>query len=334
MINKLVPGGAVRCDNRHGRNGASRYYYKSESSTGMGVISNASLPFGCSIVNGQVLVPGYLEDRAIANAIQEMNGITANIYEDLGQAAEPIKLYVDTYRTIIILWLSARAGHWKYVRRALKKLGSDIPRSIGNGWLMYFYGVRPLISTLEALVEQNKPRSKSYVVRQRQSVAHPMLAYVTHGDGVVSGASAEISVQCQLMADIEISADMSYYYRLGITGNPNDALVTAWALAPWSFVVDWILPVEQFLLSLMWVPGVKYQGGFVGRRHYGNASYIDDHPWAGPRPYEGSLPRHNHQVRFYQRIVYPYTVPSVGLNMRFTLNSNQIISAAALIATR
>lgn len=334
MINKLVPGGAVECDNRHGVNSASRYYYKSESSVGVSVISNVSLPFGCSIANGQVSVPLYLQDEAIAAAIQEMNGISTNIYEDLGQAAEPMKLYVGTYRTIILLYLSARAGRWKYVRQVLRKLGSDVPRSIGNGWLMYFYGVRPLMSTLETLVEENKPRNRSYVVRQRRGISCPMLDYVTHGDGVVSSASADVSVQCQLMADIEISADMSYYYRLGITGNPSDALVTAWALAPWSFVVDWILPVEQFLLSLTWVPGVKYQGGFVGRRHRGDATYYDDHPWSGPRPYVGTLPSHRHMVRFYQRVYYPYSVPQVGLNMRFRLNFNQIISAAALIATR
>lgn len=334
MINKIIPGGAVDCDNVYGFPTSNRYYYKSDSSCTVSVKSGPNLPYGSDIGNGNVGVPGWLRDAAIAAALQDMSGISANIYEDLGQAAEPLKLYVNTYRHIILLYLSARAGRWKYVRRVFRELGRDIPRSIGNGWLMYFYGVRPLMSTLETLVSENKPRQRRYKVRTRRSTTAPMTDYVAHGSGVLSSDSCDVSVQCQLEAMISISADMSYYYKLGITGNPTDAVITAWALTPWSFVVDWIIPVEQFLLSLTWVPGLVYQGGFVGQRHYGNASYIDFMPWSGGPIYSGTLPTYRHQVRFYQRIPYPYTVPPVGLNAKFSLNSNQIISAVALIATR
>lgn len=333
MINKIIPGGSVNCDNVAGKPSPSRYFYRSDIACTVDVKSNSSLPYGCDIANGQVFVPAWMEDAVIADCIQQMNGIAANIYEDLGQAAEPLKLYVGTYRTIILLYLSARAGKWNHVRRELSKLGSDIPRSIGNGWLMYFYGIKPMISTLEELVKRDEPKFGSFEVRSRREISESCLGYLNVGSGVFGGGSVKVQAQAQFRAEYAVTSNLSFYWRMGITGQPADALVTAWALAPWSFVVDWILPVEQFLLSLVWSPALTYQGGFVGRRHAGGGNLIDNQPWFGP-PYTGSLPRYVHQVRFYQRKAYPFRVPPVGLNMRFTLNRNQIISAAALIVTR
>ena len=152
MINKIVPGGAVDCDNVYGFPTGNRYFYKSDSSCTVSVKGGPALPFGSDVGNGQVGVPAWLRDAAIADALSQMSGISANIYEDLGQAAEPFKLYVATYRAIILTYLSARAGQWKYVKRVLRKFGSTPIRSLGNSWLMYFYGVRPLLSTLETLI--------------------------------------------------------------------------------------------------------------------------------------------------------------------------------------
>lgn len=334
MINKIIPHGAVDCTNHPLGRWFNQYDYKSD--TALTISAKATgLPFGCSIPNGDVQVPQWMVDAVVSDCIADMNGISANIYEDLGQAAEPFRLYVGTYRAIILLYLSARAGKWNYVRQWFSQnVGTDIPRAIGNGWLMYFYGIKPLISTLDTLVEQSKPRDCYYVSRARRRISVPSKDYTTAGGWVRGVSTVDVSAQCQLMATVSIDADTSYYRKLGITGHPSDALVTAWALTPWSFVVDWILPVEQFLRSLVWMPTLKYEGGFVGRRHYGGGTLSDPWPWSGSFPYQGAIPKVTHQVRFYQRKTYPYRVPTVGLNMRFMLNSNQIKSAAALLVTR
>jgi hypothetical protein len=199
---------------------------------------------------------------------------------------------------------------------------------------MYFYGIKPLLSTLEVLVKNDKPRFGTYKARARREISHPGWAYTTGGYWVQGKTPVKVQAQAQFEVRTSVSADTARYWSLGITGSPADALITAWALAPYSFVVDWILPVESFLKSLIWSPTLIYEGGFVGRRHYSETTLTDLWPWTGAWPYQGRLPQYRHQVRFYQRIPYPFRVPGVGINLRLTLNHNQIISAAALIATR
>lgn len=322
MISRLVPGGNVDASN-------GQYRYKSDTSLTVGVIEN---PQGCSVPNGAVSSPLWMRDQAIMKAKAEMLEISANILEDLGQLRQTGQLVVDIFTTICALYRDARKGAWWKVRRALKEKGVNIPRHIANGWLMYFYGIKPLIGTIDALCSSEVPRNKTMTVRKRIETAVSPRSYTNAGWWVDFGGEAKIQVQCQLSASVKLSGNLAYWQNLGLTSSAaTDVVVTAWALAPYSFVVDWILPVELFLRTRVWAPFLEYQGGFVGTRHYAKSRFTDKWPWSGTYPYGGALPNGSLEIRFYRRETYPYFLPPSALSFDLRLSSTQITSAVALV---
>lgn len=335
MISRVVGLNSVDATNVGQTPSSNRYDYWSGKSL-TNEVRASNLPYGTSIPNGKVGVPEWMVDRVVANALADMNGIEANILEDLGQLRGTGKLMLETYRTICLTYLAARAGRFSELRKHFARLGNTLPRKLGNGWLMYFYGIKPLMGTIEALARNDKPKTRTYTARSRCEISEPLRNWL--GSSYIwmsTSSSVKVQTQCELRATLRLGSNQGERWRrLGITGDPTDLLVTAWALQPYSFVLDWLMPVEQFLRSLVWSPSLIYQGGYVGRRHFGDGVVTDYAPWSGYWPYHKVLPKFKVQVRFYQRVTYPYRVPTVGLNIRLTLNSNQIISAAALIATR
>lgn len=307
---------------------SSLYRVKYDQSCTLSLIG---LPYGCSFMNGHVSVPAWMTDKVVLDAQSDMHQINANILEDLGQLRQTGVLIADIVKLMADLFLIAHQGHAKALRRRLREIGSNVPRSIANAWLIYFYGIKPLIGTIDALVKAEKPLYRKLKVRKRVEQPVDPAGFITPAWwGIQRKGDAKVQAQCQLEAQISMSGNLRTWTDLGITGSDiTDAMVTAWALAPYSFVFDWFIPVESWLRSLYWSPALVYQGGFVGKRYVANASLTD--AW---EHYSGSFSRQRLKVRFYQRIAYPYTVPSAVLGIRLALNSNQIISAAALIVGR
>lgn len=327
MVTRLTPGGPYECHNRS-------YNVKGPISHTVGV-KRINLPFGCTVAGGQVGVPSAMLDNVILAATAELQQLNANILEDLGQLKQTGDLVADIVKLIYDLYVACRYGNFKAVRRRLAAAGSNVPKTIANGWLMYFYGILPLISTIDALSKQ-QPINRTMTVRKRVTERVDPRQYSTAATSVQFSGKAEVQAQCSLTASIRMSGNMHTLTNLGVTGSSiTDLLVTGWALAPYSFVVDWFIPIEGWLRSLAWTSALNYQYGYTGKRHVCDASFVDYYPWSSSGgPYTGTLPTGRLRVLFYQRTAYLSTIPFVNLSIRFGLNSTQIISASALITQK
>lgn len=328
-ISKIVPGGHWKATNGH-------YNCEGQTAGQFAVIAN---PLGCDITAGKVTVPSWMFDAVVQSAIIETNQLSNNILEDLGQLKSTGVLIAELFNVIVQLYISCSLGNFKYARRALRALGSNVPRKIANGWLMYFYGIRPLMSTIEALSASESPLYKTLKVSKRQTTSTDPSSYVAGGKTAYRTFSgkATMSAQCQIVTRIRMSGNLRTFADLGISENlVTDLVVTGWALVPYSFVLDWVLPVERWLRALTWSAALEFQHAFVGSRHHAISGIREAAPLAGagPYPYGGKLPTAILQVLLYQRKKYLNVPPPSGLNFKLSLNSNQIVSAAALIASR
>lgn len=328
MIGKLVPGGSFRCSNN---------IYVCESSRGLPAsLNRGTHPYsGSNPGSGSVKVPTWMTDKVILDAILEMNDIGANLLEDMGQLRQTANLAVGIFDLIYDLYLVGRLGNWNHLRRRLRDAGSNVPKHIADGWLVYFYGIKPLLSTLSSLAQKFESKRKTFSVRKRVETSGDFRDYVSVESTVQFSGIAKWQAQCELGATINIKASQRYFNAAGFTGTPSDLLVTGWALLPYSFVIDWFVPVENWLRSLYWTPTLEYQGGYVGKRHQCSGTLTNPWPWTHiGGPYHGTLPTCRLLVKYYQRISHPYVVPSAVLGIRLALNSNQIKSAAALLIQR
>lgn len=290
-------------------------------------------PLGSDIYLGQVSVPAWLRDQVILQAVNDMNQVSQNVLEDLAQLKQTGIMVADLVATMAMMFSWARKGSWGQLRNALREKGLNVPRHIANGWLMYFYGIKPMVSTIEEICTKQKPLRKSYSTRKRAETETSPEVFMASGSAYRRWSGvAKLQAQCGLRAIIDLDGNMRSWTKLGLGPNSfNNLAVTAWALTPYSFVLDWFVPVEAWLRSLVWSPAVKFQGGYVGSRHDVKASYVDTKPFAGPNDYRGTFPHGNLLVRNYQRKEIAYSLPSTLTGIRLSLSPTQVISAAALI---
>jgi len=141
---------------------------------------------------------------------------------------------------------------------------ADVPGAAANTWLAYSYGLKPLIndvaSAVEILEEGLRDPSRPVVVRKSSvkpvsGTAHEMSGY--YHDSI--NGSVRVSGR------IEFWIENPIFYTLEQVGFVNP-LSVAWELVPFSFVVDWFVPVGDFLTNVIPPQGVEFVGGYIAYR--------------------------------------------------------------------
>lgn len=297
-------------------------------------LTMAGSPFGTFRHGPSVNVPTWMTDKVVQDAVIELHEFRANILEDLGQARQTLGTLWGILRSIVDLYLIAMRGDKRALRRLAKRYGSNIPQRLSNIWLMYFYGVKPLISTMEAVSQSYQPIKKTRKVVKTQKISLDPAGAIGQGPPawtVSSSGTAEAGARCGLTVKVNLDSDVRYFRTLGLSGNSiNDALVTAWALVPYSFVVDWILPVERFLRTRSWGSGLDYQSGYIDRKIEATTT----HTLLTPVTASGQRASASVRVLFFERQAYNTFVPLSGLSIKLSLTSTQAFNALALIAQR
>lgn len=337
--------------------------------------SLAGHPHGSAYSSPDVSVPGWMSDKVIQECVLELNGNSANILEDLGQAVQTANMAADLLFGIWLAYKAFRQGKPKSAQAVMDELMSKYkgaptkpawqsparkraggkrqkhrsplnryPKGSAQAWLVFFYGVMPLISTVEALLTSHQPKDRIFTATRKLSNPVDPMHFISVQNWITcrqNGGKSEQTILCSLTAAVKMGVDQVYTSSLGLTSpsggiDPIDALVTAWALVPYSFVVDWFIPVERFLRSRTWSAGVIYRDGFITKRLTCNSTFTATYRGV---PYSnwnsgGSWP--SVLVRSIQvdRKAYLTAAPLSGLNLKVSLSSTQSISALALIVAK
>lgn len=146
----------------------------------------------------------------------------------------------------------------------------------GNLWLEYSYGWRPLLQDIHGAIKQleksfdtNKPLvvvgSSQYNILIKQNVR----AGSYEGGGKTSFynevADGQMGLKTRYVARFAISSVKAR--ELAQSGVSNPALL-AWELLPYSFVVDWFIPVGNYLSAMDSCNGLQFLNGTVSTRTY------------------------------------------------------------------
>lgn len=294
-------------------------------------------PHGSAYASANVVAPGWMTDQCIQGCMTALVDMRANILEDLGQALQTVSMMGDIFKLIVDLFLIAWKGDWKRLRSALKASGS-YSKTASSGWLMYYYGIMPLVSTMVALSNEYAPKRKLKTIVRKASDSVDPLGFVANptANQIVASGKAEIGVKVGMTVAIDLTADMSMTNALGLSQDSHvftDLVLTAWALTPYSFVVDWILPIERFLATRSWRSGLDYQSGYIDKRLTCDAMYVVLNPMTGAND-GGMLPRGQVKALQLQRIAYNTFSPPSGLSFKQSLSPTQILNAIALSLQR
>lgn len=195
-----------------------------------------------------------IPDNQIINLVNRLaakvRGHQFNAAVNIGEASETVRMVTRTARTLGASFSMLKKGN---ARAALRYLGVDANRTriqavkqdlrygAGNAWLGLVYGWAPLVSEVgnaaEALASQLRPR----VVRFRDRTA--VSGTVSSSAPTLISASGKARRSLNVIWKIQEDEQFTTLEEFGFM----DPELVAWELMPYSFVVDWFVPIGSFL---------------------------------------------------------------------------------------
>lgn len=199
--------------------------------------------------------PADLVDKAVLKLRTQMKGTSFNAAQALGERRQTASFIGNTLTNIAKSARDLRHGNFQ---RAMKRLGGKdgVARSMSDAILAWNYAVKPLCSDIYGAVEALDKRDggvKGTTFRATETARYPVSKFTQTHTKDTRQCTGEILYGAFCRADMRPSnSSLITASQLGLT-NP---LSLAWELAPFSFVVDWALPLgdyfSQFDATLGW----------------------------------------------------------------------------------
>jgi hypothetical protein len=219
--------------------------------------------------------------------------------------------------------------------------------SVANGWLEYQFGWKPLINdvknTVDALaglrdsynqyVNGNKSPTKGFSVKSESSTVR-WKSPIPEGPGMIISSQSQHKARCLIWYEMAPSPQTLSYgayvaKRMGFSA--SNIIPTVWDAVPWSFVVDWFLPVGDYLQKITETP-VKFD---VVRTMY-DYTVISDSSWEHYCPWTlsngGQI--HSHLWTDHLETYTRGGDPFVGSEDKSWFTNTRALDALALIAQR
>ncbi len=192
--------------------------------------------------------------RAQANVRSRVQGTEFNAAVALGEMSETLTLITANAVRVAKALHHLRRGDWTgTVRSLFEKSGREplrshlgprpkrkVLRDLSGHWLELQYGWLPLLSDVKSAAEAFAAWRYAPL---RFSVRSTAKEELTKGGFSLNGQKSFARQTSKAAVKVTFKEAPSLTYKLGLT----DPLTVAWELVPFSFVVDWFLPIGQYL---------------------------------------------------------------------------------------
>lgn len=269
------------------------------------------------------------QNRLITECILKIGDRKADIAESLAESREAITHLAKTVSSLVRALLALRRGNFRAAARALgiSKRRVFNGKTVASRWLEYQYAWLPLLSDIYAFSEiarkglGNKPPILSAV--RNLSDSYPWVCRRDPQDGPLSGVML-VNHRCKLFYRLN-DATLLRLSQLGLA-NP---LEVAWAVVPFSFVIDWFLPIGNFLEAWTATLGLSYLDGMITSHAEGKAKAAFNRSRRGP----GKLISSDFEWIVDQKGIRRIKLTSVGplLYVKSPFSSTHVTSALALL---
>ncbi|YP_010769650.1 maturation protein [ssRNA phage SRR6960803_9] len=268
-----------------------------------------------------------LYNKCVSKLPARMNGGQFNLPLFLAEAHKSITMVGDAARDISKLLRTAKTD-----------------RQVHNLWLEYRYGWRLLLKDIyDGLVAIHDIRNRKVKQRVRVTSDFETSYSTNHLNAEMSTYPFIFNVNSRRDWKEKLGCTITLYYesnevlgtlqQLGIS-NP---LNLAWELIPYSFVVDWFVPVGDYLSSLDAYLGKTFVKGCVSKWFEQDVSYnvtgvsFNSGYYPGYTIASGSYPASHVSIRNYSRKVIG-TFPQAQLSLiRPELNLSRTIDGISLL---
>lgn len=276
--------------------------------------------------DGMVIWSDELESESIAKALQKIKDHKVALGEDLAEARKTFQAVAENGATLLKAALALKRGNIGGVWSALKD-NRSVSRRGADLFLQYKYGWKPLMSDIyngvELLREQLKP---AFILSTKQN-SHRESVHPNNDSDYQRSPTGPNYRQCRCVLHGVIDSSVNHAMDQLSMANP---LSLAWELVPWSFVVDWFVPVGNTLDGLTHPAGVNFLSGCTTM---GGELNYDQH-WIPPVGVVEVSPRTNSYkgASHRRKAYYDWPIPGLYAVNPFSYSHGQ--SAFALLLQR
>lgn len=292
-----------------------------------------------NLTTGGVLPPYSQLQRARAEAMLKVADMSADLSETLAGTKQTYAMIVKRLTQLMRSVRLAMRGKFNQAYRVatgrVPNGMSKDPRKNAQRWLELQYGWRPLVNDIYSLAEAlekglRKP-NRFKVSRTLTEPLDPKLGWEARNPPLRIHGLAEISTRVVLWGELTKPA-LATANSLALL-NPAYFL---WVRSPWTFVVDWVIPISDWLLSLTAPIGVQFVTGYEDRLAWAKTYAVHPNPgpgsqWESRHKFKLPAPSAELQMKAFQRVRYitwPYALPYWKSPFGST---TRIINAVALI---
>lgn len=242
--------------------------YTQRCPTGMGILidtANRKVEFSGDILRANnnfaemnpLPVPSGMVDRCVVEALLSLKDQSVNIGVALAEAQQTADLVGSTAKRLAQGYRALKSRDGKGFRRAMG-LGSKA--QIPNSWLEAQYAWKPLLSDVKGAWDELKgrPDYRWVTTAKGSERVRETVGRVDPQSDINNMLTGYREVGCFVRLDyVPGNTFFGAMSRVGMT-NPLEVL---WEKVPFSFVVDWFLPVGDFLSSMDAAVGWTFKSG-------------------------------------------------------------------------
>lgn len=232
-----------------------------------------------SVVIPRTEVIAECQAKLNAKMLSQIKDMKVNIAQAAAEANQTASMFASTARRITTAFTQLRRGNYlgackalncSVKNRSFKRYSTHYPRNpfdaAANAWLELQYGWKPLLSDVHGVAEKLAHERGGRPLYQRVTATCP--AKADFNDVVEDRGENYLNVSGQF-------GTMAAYGKSQITfmvENPalqlassvglTDPALLAWELLPYSFVVDWFLPIGNWLENANAPSGVSFVSGW------------------------------------------------------------------------
>lgn len=213
-------------------------------------------------------------NEAVTKSLNMLADQKANIGENLATLGQTVRMFANPAKYLISGL--KRIHNDKSLRPFLRNSYRDlvrggIDRKIAGKYLEYVYGLAPLMQDIYSVATLAKEQANApLMLSARKSARRDLVASEKMYDNFSSWMleyfeqmNGKSRTSCSLYA--KLSENYSGTRTLNQLGLTNPASLI-WELVPYSFCVDWFLPVGPVLQALTAPAGLDFVNGSVARR--------------------------------------------------------------------
>lgn len=283
-------------------------------------------------------------NRAKVEVLSKARNQKLDLSESFVDIDKSVMMIAKRASMVLKAMVEARRGNWPavWLRLGLDPIKRRNVSSVGDflskGWLEASYGWLPLLMDIKAgvdFVNNGLQAGPEGIFSSSRKVTAPM-PFCILAEGYPDNW-AETSISSEVTHDIKVRYNMrvnnpTMAYLSGI-GLDNPAYL-AWVGIPFSFVVDWLMPVSPWLQSLTTPLGLTFIDGYISRRTSGSVEIVRKRYFGSttnrPVVYESPPVKATAQfVELNREVLYSFPTALPYFRLPFS-NPKRIVSTVAL----